>query len=59
MIRTYQETCSSSSSNPMQYSIVFGSRDGEDGEGSTSAINCVEVLCGDHVNTVLDGLRLV
>ena len=57
MIRTYQETCSSS--NPMQYSTVFGSCDGEDGERSTSAINCLKVLCGDHVDTVLDGLRLV
>ena len=41
MIRTYQEICSSSN-NPMQYSMVFGSCDGEDGEGSTSAINCVK-----------------
>ena len=58
MICSHQETCSSSS-NPMQYSMVFGSCDGEGGEGSTSAINCVKVLCDDHVNTVLDGLRLV
>ena len=58
MIPTYKETFSSSS-NPMQYSMVFGFFDGEDSEGSTSAINRVKVLCDDHVNTVLDGLRLM